>query len=147
MRICRYYEISILETGGTTNVLRTNDHGRCKTEKDRNEETIRELVKSLLAADGHQVLAADCGSEAISLAEEAKPDVVLMDITMPDMDGYQATRRIKEIPSLEETPVIFLTGRSAEEDAGRSFAYGAVTYICKPFSAKQLSDLVQATLL
>ncbi|UCC43831.1 MAG: response regulator [Candidatus Zixiibacteriota bacterium] len=110
------------------------------------EEAIRELVKSVLAAEGHQVLAADCGTDAVSQAEEAKPDLVLMDINMPDMNGYQATRRIKEVPSLEDTPVVFLTGRSAEEDAGRSFAYGAIAYVCKPFSAKELSDLVQATL-
>ena len=86
------------------------------------------------------------GSEAVRTASDLKPDLIVMDITMPEMDGYEATARIKEDPALKETPVIFLTGKSVEEDAGRAFAQGGLTFVCKPFSNQQIRDLVNLTL-
>ncbi len=74
------------------------------------------------------------------------PNLVLMDITMPDGDGYDTTQRLKQIPQLKHVPVIFLTGRSPQEDGGRSFHAGGLTYVKKPFGAKQLQDLVDLAL-
>ncbi len=110
------------------------------------DESVRGLVKSILERDGLLVLTADNGESALELADKNHPKLVLMDITMPGMDGYEVTQKMKALPGLSDLPVIFLTGRSAEEDAGRSFAHGGLTYVRKPFSASQLSDLVSLTL-
>jgi CheY-like chemotaxis protein len=110
------------------------------------DKTIRELIKSILERDGISVIIAENGEKALELVNETPPNLVLMDINMPGMDGYEATRKIKDLPGSADLPVIFLTGRSAEEDAGRSFAHGAFAFVRKPFSPKQLSDLVTLTL-
>ena len=110
------------------------------------ESSITGLLSKILALDGHTVHVAGTGSEAVRTASDLKPDLIVMDITMPEMDGYEATARIKEDPALKETPVIFLTGKSVEEDAGRAFAQGGLTFVCKPFSNQQIRDLVNLTL-
>lgn len=110
------------------------------------EESVGDLLKTVFAKDGHAVYVARTGVEAVTMAKEIKPDLILMDITMPSMDGYEATSQIKANPELAETPVIFLTGKSAQEDGGKSFARGGLTYARKPFSARQIRDLVNLTL-
>ena len=106
------------------------------------DSTITGLIETVLKRDGYQVLIANSGGEGISLARETKPNLILMDITMPDMDGYEATKQLKADPTLQAIPVIFLTGKSASEDGGRAFATGGLTYMRKPFSNQQLRDLV-----
>lgn len=110
------------------------------------EPAITGLLSRVLTLDGHSVHAASNGTEAIRLASEIRPDIIVMDITMPEMDGYEATSHIKHDPALKHTPVIFLTGKSAEEDAGRAFAKGGLTFVRKPFSNQQIRDLVSLTL-
>jgi CheY-like chemotaxis protein len=100
------------------------------------------LVQLVLSRDGYQVYVAGNGQEGIAMAREVQPNLVLMDITMPDMDGYEATRQMKADKGLQNIPVIFLTGKSASEDGGRAFATGGLTYMRKPFSNQQLRDLV-----
>jgi len=110
------------------------------------EATITGLLCRVLALDGHTVHAASTGSQAIKMASDIHPDIIVMDITMPEMDGYEATTHIKNDPDLKKTPIIFLTGKSAEEDAGRAFAKGGLTFVRKPFSNQQIRDLVSLTL-
>jgi CheY-like chemotaxis protein len=88
------------------------------------EPSTVDLLSHVLLAAGHRVVTAVSGQEAVSKAVEEKPDMVFMDIIMPGMDGYEATVRIKRQPSLQDTPVVYLTGRAMEEDCGRSFATG-----------------------
>lgn len=106
------------------------------------EPAISGLIETILSKDGYDVAVASTGLEGISLAAKLRPDLILMDITMPDIDGYEATRQIKADPYLKDIPVIFLTGRSATEDGGRAFATGGLTYMRKPFNNQQLRDLV-----
>jgi CheY-like chemotaxis protein len=110
------------------------------------EESVGDLLKSVFAKDGYAVHVARTGMEAVSMAQEVRPDLILMDITMPGMDGYEATGLIKANPKLAETPVIFLTGKSAQEDGGKCFAKGGLTFARKPFSARHIRDLVNLTL-
>ena len=111
------------------------------------DDDVREVVRRVLDRDGYQVLEARTGAEGVKLAVAETPKLILMDISMPDMDGYEATRQINGDPSLASIPVIFITGRSAAEDNGQSFASGAVSYICKPFTAQQLKDVVMLVML
>ena len=106
------------------------------------DSTITDLIKSILTKEGYSVFTANCGKDGLVKAEENHPDLILMDITMPDMDGYQTTQEIKKNPSLADVPVVFLTGKSASEDGGKAFATGGASYVRKPFHNQQLRDLV-----
>jgi CheY-like chemotaxis protein len=106
------------------------------------EEAITGLISAILTKDGYSVQIACNGVDGLRAAHACRPDLIFMDITMPDMDGYEATQRLKADQSLKEIPVIFLTGKSASEDGGRAFATGGLTYMRKPFTAQQLRDIV-----
>jgi CheY-like chemotaxis protein len=106
------------------------------------EEAVTGVIQAVLTKEGYQVHLAHNGEEGIKLASQVKPDLIIMDITMPGMDGYEATERIKQDPALADVPVIFLTGKSASEDGGKSFATGGVSFVRKPFTGQQLRDLV-----
>lgn len=82
----------------------------------------------------YQVIFATSGSKALELAALSMPDLVLLDIKMPDMDGYQVCRALKEDPLLREIPVVFITSLTAEIDEASGLALGAVDYITKPFN-------------
>jgi CheY-like chemotaxis protein len=110
------------------------------------EEAVRELLRLVFTKDGFRVHAVATGADAVQVARDVRPALIIMDITMPNMDDYEATSQIKQDPALRETPVIFLTGKTAQEDAGRSFAKGGLTFVRKPFSSQQIRDLVNLTL-
>ncbi len=110
------------------------------------ESGITGLLEDALSRDGHAVVAASSGEEALQKAGELSPDLILMDIVMPEMDGYEATVRLRQLPGLHGTPVIFLSGKPAEEDGGRAFAVGAAAYLRKPFSERQIRDIVNLAL-
>lgn len=116
--------------------------GKAKILVVDDEPAVSGLIETILTKDGYDITVAESGLEGISLAVKVRPDLILMDITMPDIDGYEATRQIKNDPNLKDIPVIFLTGRSASEDGGRAFATGGLTYMRKPFNNQQLRDLV-----
>jgi len=110
------------------------------------EASVTGLLKAVLSKEGHAVHTASTGIEAIKVAGETKPDLIIMDITIPEMDGYEATEQIKRDPRFKSTPVIFLTGKSAQEDGGKAFARGGLTFVQKPFSNQQIVDLVNLTM-
>ncbi len=110
------------------------------------DEAITGVVSTVLSADGHRVLTASDGTTGLELAEKEPPDLILMDIGLPEMDGYEVTRKLKEHISLQSVPVIFLTGQNASEDGGRAFGVGGAAYVQKPFSNQQLKDLVTLAL-
>ena len=107
------------------------------------DDTITGLIKTVLTKEGYQVQIANDGINGVKMAENLKPDIILMDITMPGLDGYEATEKIKQNPAIREIPVIFLTGKSASEDGGKAFAKGGATFMRKPFATQQLKDLVR----
>lgn len=110
------------------------------------DEAITSVVSTVLSTDGHRVLIASDGNTGLKLAEKEPPDLILMDIRLPKMDGYEVTRKFKEHTHLQSVPVIFLTSQNASEDGGRAFGVGGTSYVRKPFSNQQLKDLVTLAL-
>ena len=96
-----------------------------------------------MEARGFEVIAAQDGREAIELVARESPDIVLLDVRMPDVDGYEACQRIREFSTV---PIIMLTAMAEEENKIRGLEIGADDYITKPFSAEELVARVQATL-
>ncbi len=107
------------------------------------ERKLRELVRSYLERAGHMVLSTGSGAEAISLAASAAPDLVILDLGLPDVPGEAVAR---ELVSAGLTPILMLTARSGEEDRIRGLELGADDYVTKPFSPRELVLRVQAIL-
>lgn len=103
-------------------------------------------VQQSLEAEGYQVLPAQDGLEALELARQHHPDLIILDIVMPGLDGLQLCRRFREDPALEQVPILFLTVRKAIEDRIRGLDHGADDYIIKPFDLGELSARVRALL-
>lgn len=91
-----------------------------------------DLLREMLAPLGYQIYFATGGAKAIDIASSVHPDLVLLDVMMPDMDGFETCRRFKEDDALREIPVIFVTARTDVEDLARGFEAGAVDYVTKP---------------
>ncbi|GAB4522049.1 MAG: response regulator transcription factor [Anaerolineales bacterium] len=102
-----------------------------------------ELLGEYLQTQGHQVRSAKNGREGLRSLFQEKPDLVLLDVTMPEKDGWQTLERIREI---SDVPVIMLTARGEEPDILRGFSLGADDYVTKPFSFAQLAARVRAVL-
>lgn len=96
------------------------------------------VLGNILRTEGHQLAIANNGRQAISIALAKNPDLVLLDIAMPDLDGLSACRMLKENKLTKDIPVIFLTARTEPEDILKGFEAGAVDYITKPFKAGEL---------
>ena len=100
------------------------------------------LVQLNLDKMGIEVLMAEDGQEALRLATEERPDVILLDIMMPQMDGYEVMRRLKSVKETRDIPVVMLTAKSNPGDRQRSREMGAVAYITKPFRLEELRGTV-----
>ena len=96
------------------------------------------LFHDLLDAQGYETLQTREGLQALALAREHKPDLILMDIQMPVMDGYEATRRIKADPALKSIPVIAVTSYALSGDEEKARSAGCDDYIAKPYSPRQM---------
>ncbi|PWF48512.1 response regulator, partial [Massilia glaciei] len=104
-------------------------------------ENVR-LLKNLLDDFGQIVFARD-GLMALAQAERHKPDIVLLDVMMPGMDGYETCRRLKSQAATREIPVLFVTGADGESDEAKGLAAGAIDYITKPFAPAIVRARVQ----
>lgn len=102
------------------------------------EHDIRELLNFTLTFAGHHVTAARNGAEAVELASQVKPDLIMMDVRMPKMTGYEACKAIKGIEALKDVPVIFLTAKGQDEEVQNGIEAGATAYIVKPFIPDEL---------
>ena len=111
------------------------------------EPDIRDLVAFTLRFAGYEVITANNGEEAVQVASHMLPDLILMDVRMPRMTGYDACRAMKAIPSLRETPVVFLSAKGQESEVQSGLEAGAEEYLLKPFAPDQLTDRVRAILL
>jgi DNA-binding response OmpR family regulator/anti-sigma regulatory factor (Ser/Thr protein kinase) len=96
------------------------------------------VLGSILRDNGYQVAAASSGSRALAAAEAEPPDLVLLDIQMPEMDGFEVCRRLKEMPGTADIPIVFLTAFDSVEYISRGFEMGAEDYVTKPFKAGEL---------
>ena len=105
-----------------------------------------ELVRFLLERDGHEVLWARSGREGVSLARADQPDLILMDLTLPEMDGWTATQTLKSQPETAEIPVIALTAHTLPGDRKRALEVGCDAYLSKPLNITQFSETIAQTL-
>lgn len=97
-----------------------------------------QVLGNALREDEYDISAAISGKQALAIAAETHPDLILLDIMMPEMDGFETCRRLKEDPSTRDIPIIFLTAKMAPEDIVRGFELGAVDYVTKPFNRQEL---------
>ena len=108
------------------------------------ERTLAMIIKDTLDGQGFHVTVADDGEQALRLFDDHRPDVLVADVMMPRMDGYELVRRIRK--SDQQTPVIFLTARSAVNDVVHGFEMGANDYLKKPFGMQELIVRIKALL-
>ncbi len=100
-------------------------------------------LEFLMKKNGFDVMVARNGTEALELAGKQVPDIVLLDIMMPDVDGYAICKHIKSSKKLKEAKVVFMSAKSREADIKKGYELGASLYITKPFSTRQLLKQVQ----
>ncbi len=103
-------------------------------------------LRKILAAAEHEVIAADNGAEGVELAISQQPDVILMDVVMPGMSGFQATRKLARHGNTANIPVIFVTTKDQETDRIWGMRQGAVDYITKPAEPKHLLATIERIL-
>jgi DNA-binding response OmpR family regulator len=110
------------------------------------DEDILQLVSFRLERAGYKVVTAADGQQALVAAREHQPDLAVLDVMMPGLNGYEVTRQLRADPATAAIPVILLTARVQEADVSRGFEAGADDYLRKPFSPQELRSRVQAIL-
>lgn len=124
----------------------TMDARRSKILIADDDEDILELVRLRLSRAGHEIVLARNGAEALELARSSRPDLALLDVTMPMMDGYQVTRELRADPATSHLPIVLLTARAQTAEVARGFEAGADDYVTKPFSPGELQRRVEEIL-
>ncbi len=108
---------------------------------------IRELVSFKLERAGHEVVAVADGPSAVAAALESPPDIAIIDVTMPGLSGLQVCAALRDDPRTAAVPLILLTARAHADDAHRGLQAGAVAYVTKPFSPRELVQQVESLLV
>ncbi len=121
-----------------------NRAGRVLVVED--ERDVAELIRYHLAKDGYAVLVAPTGGEVVRRARDARPDVILLDVMLPQVNGWDVCRQLKEEADTRMIPVILVTGRVDEADKVLGFELGAEDYVTKPFSPRELLARIRAVL-
>jgi DNA-binding response OmpR family regulator len=107
---------------------------------------VRNLVAAHLKRGKHKVLLAEDGDEGLEIAVAEKPDLAIVDIMMPGMNGYELTQKLREMPATQEMPIIVLTARAGGADRLHALRVGADAYIQKPFELQRLTDEIAAVM-
>jgi two-component system cell cycle response regulator DivK len=102
------------------------------------QEDNRQILRDLLGSIGYQMVEAENGEDAVTMAAAEQPDLILMDIQLPLLDGYEATRRIKANPALTAIPIIAITSYALSGDEEKARAAGCDDYVTKPYSPRKL---------
>lgn len=102
------------------------------------ERDIRELIVFSLHYGGYEVLEASNGVEAVEIARNEVPDLILMDVRMPKMTGYEACQKLRSMPETANIPIVFLSAKGQETEIQRGLEAGATEYILKPFAPDEL---------
>ncbi len=110
------------------------------------ESSIRHILDFSLDAEGYRVLQAADGAEALDIAVAKSPDLIIMDVMMPNLDGFETCRRLKTDPRTKNIPVVLLTARATKSDRRLGREAKADAFITKPFSPQNLLDTVQSFL-
>jgi twitching motility two-component system response regulator PilG len=144
------FRFSFPNTGGKLSCFALDDDH--KKEKSMNkkkvlivedEESLLKLESILLTSKGYDVTGVPDGQSALDLIETMKPDLVLLDIMLPEIDGFEVCRRIKSNEATKHIPVIMLTAKKSREDMARGEQVGADWYITKPFKSAMVIETIQ----
>jgi|SRR5437763_305825 len=111
------------------------------------EEGIRVLCRVNLELAGHEVIEAGDGASALEVARQQHPDLIFLDVMMPQMDGWDVLHRLKDDASTADIPVVMLTARTSEGDQIRAWGEGILDYLAKPFDPQALEDFAEAAML
>jgi len=107
------------------------------------EDQILQLVSAMLELEGHEVVTASHGVEALLMVEDTRPDAILLDIVLPRMDGATVAQKLREDPETADIPIVFLTGLvDGDEMQRRGPIIGGQYFLAKPFDAKRLHDVL-----
>jgi DNA-binding response OmpR family regulator len=107
------------------------------------ETTLAEMLSVKLETKGFEIISASHGGEGLKMAYQHHPDLIILDVMMPEMDGWETCRRLRE---LSNVPILMLTAKVSEEDVVRGFRLGADDYVKKPFSLQELEERIRAIL-
>jgi two-component system cell cycle response regulator DivK len=110
------------------------------------QEDLRAILRELLAGSGYEVSEAVNGAEAVAQAQAQRPDLILMDIQLPLVDGYEATRRIRRDPALKTKPIIAVSSFAMKGDEEKALGAGCDHYITKPYSPMSLLRIIRGIL-
>lgn len=110
------------------------------------EKQIADMIAFKLMNGGHRVIRAEDGEQAVVLATRELPDLILLDVMMPGLSGFEVLRRLKGDPALRSMPVIMVTAKGHERDVLNGLRGGAIDYVVKPFSLKELAARVELAL-
>jgi two-component system cell cycle response regulator DivK len=107
------------------------------------QEDNRRILRDLLTSRGYDLVEAEDGEKALAMAQDWRPDLILMDVQIPLLDGYEVTRRLKANPALRDIPIIVVTSYALSGDESKARAAGCSAYVSKPYSARQLLAKIQ----
>jgi DNA-binding response OmpR family regulator len=107
------------------------------------DPVILRLLEVNLELEGYDVLTAHHGEEAFEIASRELPDLVILDIMMPRLDGYQTCQKLKGQPSTEQIPIVFLSAKAQQSDIDKGKSFGVSEYLTKPFDPNDLLDVVE----
>jgi len=110
------------------------------------QEDLRGVLRTLLGGSGYEVIEAADGQAGVAKAQSERPDLILMDIQLPVLDGYDATRQIRANPNLEATPIIAVSSFAMKGDEEKARAAGCNHYVTKPYSPMQLLRIIRGFL-
>ena len=110
------------------------------------DEDVLLLIRMVLERDGHEVIVTRDGAEALAAGLERRPDLAVLDVAMPELDGLEVLRRLRADANMTNMPVLLLSARVQEDDVRRGYDSGANVYVQKPFSPRELSEQVSELL-
>lgn len=110
------------------------------------EPNILVPIEFLMKQQGYEVRKAYSGQEALDLIPEFAPDLVVLDVMMPGIDGFEVAKRIRKLPAMRKTRIVFLTARGSEADRNKGYSTGGEVYITKPFDNDELVQLISEIL-
>lgn len=110
------------------------------------DKHVPRLSKAALEREGYEVLVASDGIEALTIIERDRPNLILLDIAMPNMDGFETLRRLKSTPATVAIRIVIVTARDADEDIARAWQAGADGYLIKPFAPSEMTGMAKTVL-
>jgi DNA-binding response OmpR family regulator len=140
----------LTENPYTSNITKASEKKKTKSAKILvidDEPEITDIIETFLENAGYEVKSENSSVIGIERAKTFLPDLVLLDIMMPFMDGYEVCKELKKDEGTSKIPVVFLTGKDARSDEGKSFQAGGDLFVKKPFSCERLLEIVKVVLV